>query len=101
MSVNDIATIAPVEGGKSVTTAGTPVQLTAAKCNGIILTARKGNTGSIAYGYDNSVRATAGSEVGAILTPGSSVFLPVVDASQIWIDASVNGEGIGYTTQIK
>lgn len=101
MSVNDLNAPVPVEGGKSVAVAGTPVQLAAAKCNSIILTARKGNTGSIAYGYDNTVRATAGSEVGAILTPGSSVVLPVVDASQVWIDASVNGEGIGYTTQVR
>lgn len=103
MSVNDISTIAPAEGGKSVAAAGTPVQLssTSIKCSAVVITARKGNTGSVAYGFDNTVRATAGSEVGAILTPGSSVAIDTRDVSNIWIDASVNGEGVGFTTIVR
>lgn len=105
MSVNDITTIAPIEGGKSVAAAGTPERIVAAgattRCSAVVLTARKGNTGSIAYGFDNTVRATAGAEVGAILTPGSSVVIDTRDASNIFIDATTNGEGVGFTTVVR
>lgn len=103
MSVNDIASIAPIQGGKSVAVAGTPVQLsaTSTRCDAVILTARKGNTGSIAYGFSNTVRATAGAEVGAILTPGSSVVIETMDVANVWIDATTNGEGVGFSTQVR
>lgn len=103
MSVNDIATIAPTEGSKDVAVPATPVQLSATsiRCSAVVITARPGNTGSIAYGQTNAVRATVGAEVGALLAPGTSVTYPIWDVQEIWIDAAIAGNGVSFTTVVK
>ncbi len=86
------------QGSKNIAVAGTPAALAASTaCTSVIITARKGNTKEIAYGFSNAVRATAGSEIGAQLQPGESVTLYVTNLSLIWIDAQVNGEGVSFT----
>lgn len=87
------------EGSKDVAVAGTPEQLSATSqlCLGVALTARAGNTGAIAYGFSNAVRATAGSEIGAQLAAGASVFLPITDLVHVWLDAEVSGDGVSYS----
>lgn len=86
------------QGNKVVAAAATPVQLIATRtiCASVIVSARPGNTGKIAVGFSNAVRATAGAEVGAILSAGQSLALMLDDVSKVWIDASVNGEGVGF-----
>lgn len=88
------------EGGKNVTTHGTPVQLVSTKTQmgAVVITARPANTGVIAVGFSNAVRAVAGGEVGATLKANASITIPgVADLSQIWIDATVDGEGVSFT----
>jgi hypothetical protein len=86
------------QGNKAVTNAGTPLQLAAATaCRAVVITARIGNTKEVAIGFSNAVRATAGSELGMCLQPGTSVAIAVSDLSLIWVDAQVNGEGVSFT----
>ncbi len=88
------------DGTKTVTTAGTRVQLvpTASNvsCQWVSITARPANTGKIAGG-GTGVVAAAGSEAGlAILAPGASTAFEIDDPSQVWIDATINGEGVAF-----
>lgn len=84
-------------GRKTVTTAGTEVQLTTTEtpCHAVIIQALKTNTGLIAYGGSDVV-AAAGSENGVILEPGEKDAIECLDASKIYIDSRVNGEGVSY-----
>lgn len=85
------------DGVKSVTTAGTAVQLssTSIPCRMVQIQARVANTGNIAVG-SSSVLATAGAERGIILVPGAWVALRVTDVNKIYLDAAVSGEGVSY-----
>lgn len=85
------------DGVKSVTTAGTAVQLSSSSipCRMVEVQARAGNTGKIAVGA-STVVATAGSERGIILQPGQSASFRVKDVSTLYLDASVSGEGVSY-----
>lgn len=86
------------EGSKNVAAAGTPEKLLAAStpCSEVAVTARPGNTGKIAVGFSAAVRAAAGGEVGAILSPGDTISVPVGNVNQVYIDATVNGEGVSF-----
>lgn len=84
-------------GRKTVTTAGTPVQVTEASCQSIAVQALQSNTGVIAVGGDNTVRAAVGStQTGFVLSAGASVSIDVDDTADVWIDSTVNGEGVTY-----
>lgn len=85
------------DGVKSVTTAGTAVQLssTSVPCRMVEIQARVANTGNIAVG-SSSVVAAAGSERGIILVPGASVSLRVTDLNKLYLDAAVSGEGVSF-----
>ena len=85
------------DGVKSVTTAGTAVQLSATSvaCRMVEIQARVANTGNIAVG-SSTVVAAAGSERGIVLVPGASVSLRVTDLNKLYLDAAVSGEGVSY-----
>jgi hypothetical protein len=87
------------QGGLNVAAAGTPQQLEGAStpCSLLYLTARTGNTKNIAWGFTNAVRATAAAEIGAVLTPGEPVVIPVSNVQNVWIDATVSGEGVSFS----
>jgi hypothetical protein len=87
------------EGSKNVAVAGTPEKLSATKklCGEVVITARPGNAGIVAVGFSNAVRATPAAEIGAIIQAGGGFTLSVPDISQVWIDASVSGEGVSFT----
>lgn len=82
---------------KVVTTAGTAVALSATKlrCENVVITAESDNTGIIAVG-NSDVVAAEGSQKGAILTPLGSIRVGVGDLSKIYIDATVNGDGVTF-----
>lgn len=76
----------------NVTTAGTRVQLPSQTCRQVLIIAKDSNTGSIFIG---------GSDVSSIvygvkLSANGSIILPVSNLNLIYIDSSVNGEGISY-----
>jgi hypothetical protein len=88
------------DGFCNVPTAGTRVQLSAGTWDApsgpvtsIAITAKSTNTGTIVVGGPNVV-AAAGSRRGTPLAAGSSVSFDTDDLQDIWIDATVNGEGV-------
>lgn len=84
-------------GTKVLTAAATPEQLVGAStpCRSVVIAAKPGNTGRIAYGFTNSVNADGTN--GAFLAANEKVSLPVADLQLVWLDAAVDGEGVSYT----
>ncbi len=89
------ATIA--DGIKAVTTAGTAVALVSSStlCRMVIIQARPENTGTIVVGA-STVVAASGTRRGIALVPGQSVSLRVTDLANLYLDATVSGEGVSY-----
>lgn len=84
-------------GVTTVTTAGTDVALagsTAAKW--VTVQAQTDNTGWIAVGA-TGVDATEATGDGVLLDAGESFTLPVDNLADVFIDSTVNGEGVRYT----
>ena len=77
---------------QNVTTAGTRVQLPSIPCREVTIIAKRTNTGYI-YAGKNTVSSTV---YGVELTAKDSFTFNVSNANEIWIDSSVNGEGISY-----
>ena len=95
MSVAVIDASTGVVGRKAVTTAGTPVQMTtnASKLStGVFVRALAANTGKIYVGFANTVSSSTGFELSA----GETLPLEINHADGVWIDASVNGEGVCF-----
>lgn len=82
-----------VHGLKTVTTAGTQVALATANqlFAGVHIKAEDTNTGYIYVG-DSDVASTNGFQLAA----GEAVFIEVNQIATIWIDSSVNGDGVTY-----
>jgi hypothetical protein len=95
-------------GKKTVTTAGTIVQVTTTptNLNGLVIQALAANTGQIYVGLSNLVKSTL---VGCLYVIGkpptafgelpryivqSGVSVAPVDLSVIWLDSDVSGEGV-------
>lgn len=79
-------------GEATVTTAGNRVQLPDVACSEVTITAKRGNTGYI-YAGGAAVSSTS---YGKELDATESLTLRVANLDQIWLDASVNGEGVTY-----
>lgn len=86
---------AVTDGRQVVTTAGTRVQLTAGAAKIVIITAETDNTGIVVVGGSTVVAALA-TRRGTPLYPGDSLTILVDDLSDIYIDSTVNGEGVTY-----
>lgn len=85
---------------KTVTTAGTREPLAAGeglKVLSITIKALRGNGGKIYIG-DNLVSSSVGFELDAADSIDLATDDPTkpIDLTQIWIDASVSGEGVSY-----
>lgn len=84
-------------GVKTVTTAGTDVALAASTpAKVVIIQAQTDNTGAIAVGA-SGVDATVATGSGVLLYAGDSVALEIDNLADVYIDATVNGEGVRYT----
>lgn len=85
---------ATVTTGKvTVTTAGTRVEIigSATPIQSVTIKALAANTGAIYVGNSGVTSSN-----GFALAKGDTVSLDLVDLSTIWIDCSVNGEGVTY-----
>lgn len=83
-------------GVKTVTTAGTDVVLaTSTSARWVIIQAQTDNTGVIAVG-EAGVDATVATGNGVALAAGESISLPADDLANIYIDATVSGDGVRY-----
>lgn len=90
------------DGRKTVTTAGTAVQVATqpTRANSTCLTALSGNTGTICVGGSTVVAAVGATRRGTPLAAGESVTFNC-DASLLWIDATVNGEGVSFSYEAR
>lgn len=83
-------------GVKTVTTAGTDVALAASTtCKKVDIQAQTDNTGLIAVG-GSGVDATEATGTGIILEAGDIYTLEIDNLADIYIDSTVNGEGVRY-----
>jgi hypothetical protein len=81
------------DGSKNVTTAGSAVALASSTaCDWVTITAKLANTGVIYVG-GASISATTGTPLYSLDT----VKIPVSNLSAVYINSSVNGEGVTYT----
>ncbi|MFZ3132752.1 MAG: hypothetical protein WA125_17025 [Desulfosporosinus sp.] len=93
MPVTVNGSLANITGAiQNVTTAGTRVQLPNVPCRVVTVTAKRANTGYIYIGGSNVSSAVYGDD----LASKESFTLEVANVNQIYIDASVSGEGISY-----
>lgn len=87
-----------VSGTKTVTTAGTAVQVTATTTPiiGVFVSADAGNTNEVVVG-DSSVVAANGTQQGLPLFGGNpAVWIPINDLSLLWVDSVTNGDELCY-----
>ncbi len=83
-------------GSQTVTTAGTAVALASSTTiKSVIVKAKYSNTGTIYIG-DASVSSANGLELEA----GDAVSIDIDDLSTVYIDSSVNGEGVNYLASV-
>ena len=82
-----------------VTTAGTRVQLDAQACKRIFVQAESDNTGIIVVG-GSTVVAAAGSERGILLFPTNGQWFNINNANLLYIDSTVNGDGVSLFYEI-
>lgn len=88
---SQVAPTSIVNGKTTVSTAGTRVQLSSNTCLSITLKALSANTGTIYVG-NSSVASTNGFE----LLAGDTVSLDISNTNVVYIDSSVNGEGVTW-----
>ncbi len=81
-------------GQTTVTTAGTEVALASSQVltSGVTLKALHANTGWIYVGTNPVTLST-----GFVLDAGESIFIEVANLATVYIDSSVNGEGVSYS----
>jgi len=84
------------DGNKTVTTAGTAVTLVASStaCEYVTITALLGNTGLISVG--GSTTTPSGTVRGDVLAAGDSTVVLIDDLQKVYINSTVNSEGVSY-----
>ena len=85
------------DGVKTVSNAGTDEALAVSiACKKVDIQAQTDNTGLIAVGF-TGVDATEATGTGVILRAGDTYSLEIDNLNDIYIDATVSGEGVRYT----
>lgn len=83
-------------GVKTITTAGTDEALAGSTaCQWVIVQAQTDNTGYIAVGA-TGVDGTVATGSGVLLSAGRSTTIIIDNLSKVYIDSTVNGEGVRY-----
>lgn len=84
------------DGRKTVTTAGTRVQLGESRAiESVAVTALEANTGVICIG-GKTVVAASGTRTGIPLAAKQTATIDTDDLGDLYIDATVNGEGVSW-----
>jgi hypothetical protein len=88
-------------GRKVVSSAGTAEPLVAAStsCKKVDIQAETDNTGVIAVG-DSAVIASAATRTGVALAKGQFYSIEIDDAAKIYLDTTVNGDGVTYNISV-
>lgn len=85
------------DGRTTVTTAGTRVVLASStSCKKVDIAALVGNTGIVVVG-GSTVVASAGTRQGIPLYAGDIYSLEIDNLNDVYLDSTVNGEGVSYT----
>lgn len=88
------------DGRQVVASAGTPVQLstTSTSCRRVTIQSETDNTGRIAVGLSDNIVAAEGTSSRGVILPsgGDSVDVYINNLDKIYIDATVNGDGVNY-----
>lgn len=86
------------DGRKVVAAAGTAERLSASsvRCRSLVVTAESDNTGVVVVGGATVVAALA-TRRGTPLVAGQSVALDVTNLKAVFIDSTVNGDGVTFT----
>src|SRR5690349_20962884 len=85
-------------GRTTVTTGGTAVTLSSTNLEGldwVVITAETDNTGIITVGGSDVVAALA-TRKGIPLNAGDTISLEVNNLSDVYLDTTVNGDGVTY-----
>jgi hypothetical protein len=92
-----------VDGRDTVAVAGTRERLAGSlgAVTFIDIIAETDNTGTVAVGGSTVVASIGATQRGAQLLPGDSYTFLECDASDIWIDATVSGDGVTYVAGTK
>lgn len=85
-------------GRKTVTTGGTAEALssTATSISEVTITAETDNTGYVVVG-NSSVVASLATRKGTPLSAGQTITLAVNNLTKVYLDVTVNGDGVTYT----
>lgn len=85
------------QGRQTVKEGGKPVRLTEAttQCNWVMVIAETDNTGIITVG-GSGVVAKLEERKGLPLEKGDTTTIPINDAAQVFIDTTVNGDGVTF-----
>lgn len=85
------------DGRKVVTTSGTAVALAASTaCKEVVVTAETDNTGIVVVG-GSTVVAALSTRRGTPLAAGDSMTLRISNLANVFIDSTVNGDGVTFT----
>lgn len=85
------------DGRKTVAVAGTREQLASSTaCKSVLITALRTNTGTVVVGGSTVIAAQA-TRRGTPLDAGESMVVRVDNLNDIYLDVTVNGEGVVYT----
>lgn len=85
------------DGRQTVSTGGTAVALAASTaCKKVIICAEQDNTGVIVVG-GSTVVAALGTRRGTPLFPSDTIEIQIDNLNDIYIDTTVNGDGVTYT----
>lgn len=90
-----------IDGRQTVTTGGTRVQLstTSTAIIEVAITAETDNTGIIVVG-GSTVVASLSTRRGTPLQAGETVVLGVNDLAKVYLDTTVNTDGVTYTAVV-
>lgn len=86
------------DGRQTVTTGGTAVQLssTSTRCRSLVVTAETDNTGIIVVG-GTTVVASLATRRGTPLAAGDSIGIDISNLNSVWLDTTVNGDGVTFS----
>jgi hypothetical protein len=85
------------DGRKTVTTGGTAEALASStSIKSVVITAETDNTGVIVVG-GSTVVAALGTRRGTPLSAGESLSLEIDNLADVYLDTTVNGDGVTYT----
>lgn len=94
--------VKPYTAQKNVTTSGTPEQLASQAIPAgleVVVKAKTANTGTITLGNSSANALNSGTAC-AKLPAGASISFQIQNTDQIWIDATVSGEGVEVIGEI-